>query len=1179
MSPAPIRYTLEQKAAIETRRTSISLSAGAGCGKTFVLTQRFLKYLESDGRPHENSADPLSNVVAITFTERAAREMRDRIRLACAQRLNACSDGEAAHWLSILRRLDAARISTIHSFCASFLRRHAVEAKVDPQFELLDQPTADAFLRTEVARAVRRLIEAGNPDAMTLLFNYGLEPTCRMLAKLLSDYAMLDGDQSTGRTAAEIAEDWIAHFDEQFLPGVIGDFAASDVICEVCETLRANEPSHPVMQQRRGILLDAFERLATIESEAAIALLRELREAAKVQGGGNKNAWSTESAYETIKNGLEKIRKHVDAICEWTAFDRATVERAAELSAAAAKVVRAVAADYSAAKNDAGVLDFDDLLVRTRNLLRDSKDVRKQASHSIAALLVDEFQDTDPVQADIVRLLVGGELTSEKLFVVGDIKQSIYRFRGADPNVFISAREAIAAKGRLPLTENFRSQPEILHFVNSIFAPALGASYEPLKPHLPQSAPTPCIEFLFARQDAEEEQADRAADRRRREAEGMARRILEWLEDPTPRIPTKDPQTNQVTLRRVQRGDIAVLFRALSDVAIYEDVFRRCGIEYYLVGGRAFFAQQEVYDLVNLCTFLDDPDDAMSLVGLLRSPFFSLDDDTLVALAEQGPSLRAALDRPVPSDLPETQREQLQQASRVLGELSEKKDRLPLATLLELAIDRTGYDASLLHEFLGHRKVANLRKLVEMAAAFDRSGMGTLSDFTQRLRDSVAEETIEQLAATHPETSLVVRMMTIHQAKGLEFPIVIVADLERPLHGSGRGAVYHREFGPLLPLPQLGADPPRHLAIEMSQYVESREDEQESLRVLYVAMTRAADYLVLSAALPANGRLKSPWMRLLADRFDLETGLPKRDAYFGSSAAGTATCSAKVPEIRVHREPTGLTVINRKGPRREPLSRFHEIVENCEPSSLPPLMQAFPPQRALRRQFSVSAIEEADRALQGGKSVRPILRDVAEQAEADAENATVMGTVVHKVLEHLDGHNADRLNAIVTSVLKGLPATEARDLDRVLVQRRVENFLQSAAWKELTAAAKCFREIDFLLPWPADARDPNEAIIISGKLDCLARGTDDSWKVVDYKTGRIAQDPASVSEQYAIQLILYAEAVRALIGRYPDAIEILSVGEEVHRYPLRLWNEYVELVTKRINAAIEWLLTKNEDVI
>src|SRR5262249_54969143 len=257
-----------------------------------------------------------------------------------------------------------------------------------------------------------------------------------------------------------------------------------------------------------------------------------------------------------------------------------------------------------------------------------------------------------------------------------------------------------------------------------------------------------------------------------------------------------------------------VLFRAMSDAAIYEDVFRRSGVEYYLVGGRAFFAQQEVHDFVNLCTFLNDPSDSIALVGVLRSPFFSLSDDTIVAITGVGQvPLRESLQQTLPSGIPETQQEQVRQAARMLDELLAQKDRIPLPDLLELALKRTAYDASLLLEFLGRRKVANLRKLIQMARQFDRSGIGTLADFTRRLQEFVAEETIEDLAATNRESSDVVRLMTIHQAKGLEFPVVIVADMERQNRSTFVDAVYHRQFGPLIVPPKFGSEEAYHPAL------------------------------------------------------------------------------------------------------------------------------------------------------------------------------------------------------------------------------------------------------------------------------------------------------------------------------------------------------------------------------
>jgi ATP-dependent helicase/nuclease subunit A len=1183
---APQKLTDEQHSAIYNRDVSIGLSAGAGCGKTFVLTRRFLTNLEPSENGRSPSASPLSRVVAITFTDRAAREMRDRIRAQCGQRLKECAERDISHWLAILRGLDAARISTIHSFCSGLLRRHAVAAGIDPQFRPLEMEIGQALLRQSVAKTVKRLLETDDPHCFRLLADFGLEPLRRALRKLVIGRATVDAAPFQERSADQFADDWLDRLTRVFLPRAAHDVGQSPLAALILELLESNEPINPVMQQRRRDLIVGLEALRNSELPA-IERLFELREKAKVHGGGNKSGWDDEAPYEVIKNSLERLRRRIDELKEFTELDPQDVKNAAETSAALVSVVEVAAVDFSAAKLEAGVLDFDDLLVKTRDLLRGSPEVRREAAESIDALLVDEFQDTDGIQAEIVQALVGGELSTGKLFVVGDSKQSIYRFRGADPSVFDATRNSLPEHGRLPLTRNFRSQPEILNFVNSLFEPVM-PNYERLVPHRAQTSPRPVIEFLFAFPGPEEEVGDDKADElRRREAEWIARRILSLLNDPVPRIPERDPDSKIERLRRVKAGDIAVLFRAMSDSAVYEDVFRRRGIEYYLVGGRAFFAQQEVYDFVNLCTFLNDPADAIALVGVLRSPFFSLSDDTIVAITGVGDiSLQQALRQPPPSSLSESQCEQVGLAARVIEELLEKKDRIPLAELLELTLARTAYDASLLCEFLGRRKVANLRKLIEMARQFDRSGIGTLADFTRRLQEFVSEETVEDLAATHPESSDVVRLMTIHQAKGLEFPAVILADMDRKNKGSYFDAVYHPKFGPLLAPPRFGTDEPHHVALRMHQYVEDREDEDESRRILYVALTRAADHLILSSGLGGDRSVQSLWMRLLSERYDLGTGLPKGDPYFASTpddrTGGIARAHAPnaVPEILVHLQQPELIAVPRSDTKMVRLGQLREIVEAGEASPLPPLMGRVRPVHSGPIDLTVSQIEAADALLRGDEPLAwrretEIERSLDEAAAPWGEAATLLGSLVHRVIERLPRDaslSRDTIAADVESVLKSDTGRHVAAVDAASLIRRVQALVESDLWGEMRSADRCFREIDFLLGWPIEKAPKDQTAIIAGALDCLLLLPSGEWKIIDYKTGRLPDgDPTVLLEHFSIQLVLYAEAVQAMVGRPPASIEIVALEEQPRRFPLILWDEFRHPVFERIDAAIQQL--------
>ena len=1167
--------TTEQIDAVTTSDVSVALSAGAGCGKTFVLTQRFLKQLAPECR-----TDPLHGTVAITFTERAAREMRDRIRGACHQELMRCPAGEVDHWQKIVRALDSARISTIHSFCASLLRSYAVDAGIDPGFGLLDAATATAFLRGVVDETVRDLLSRGDAGTMQLVFVYGLERTKEHIQRLVEDRFRIEFGRFRELTAEMLADEWLKRWREECIPKLRTDLFDADTTRRLVTLLTAHEPAHAEMQRRRACLLELLS--GSGEAEDLLSMLETLRSVAQVKGGGGKDAWKDEEIYEAVKSQLTRLRKSIDGMMDDLRIDNAQVQATTEVGLIAVRVTHAVANRYDAMKNEAGLVDFDDLLLLTRDLLRDSQSVCARAASGIKYLLVDEFQDTDPVQSEIVRQLCGDRLLDGKLFLVGDVKQSIYRFRRADPGVFTALRDEIPPKGRLALTTSFRSQPAILQFVNCLFASSMGSAYEPLRPFdSRQLSPTPAIEFLFASGEPPVEgKTENVEERRTREADWIARRIRTLLEDTTPRIRDGEPDSSATELRPVRQGDVAILFRTLRHVAIYEEALRSYGIDYYLVGGRAFYAQQEIHDLVNLCRFLDERDDEIALAGVLRSPFFSLRDETLYALVENAGTLQQSLTQEAPNSLPADQRRQFEYAADVLDELLRKKDRLPLAKLLHLAIEQTGYDAALLNEFLGRRKIANLHKLIEIARQFDRTGFCTLKDFVERLRDSLAEQTDEELAPTHPETSDVVRLMTVHQAKGLEFPVVFVADMDWKMQGSGAAARFHPDLGPLLPPASNGAEPQPNLGRKIHKLMEEAEDRAETMRLLYVATTRAADYLILSAGLQADRRPRSPWLQLLAERFNLDTGLPAIDPYLGRISLGEVA-QDEIPEILVHHNPPDVShAIKPLSDGRLPLAELPQAVAQTEPAPLPEMIPAIPPDAAARRQLSVSAIEEhvaevadtdskwrGDEA--GGSQAVESFRGSVDSGDRTDADATDLGILVHRVLERVNFRSPQPVASIVEECLR-FQFHGREDALRSAALPRIETFLNSGVYAEVANASPCYRELDFRLRWPV-ATPTDEPLTITGTIDCLMQSPDEKWKIIDYKTGHAPRgNPAAFLERYHVQLVLYALAVRELIGHWPDGVEVVLLGETGTRsIPFELTEELVVATSRQIDAAIE----------
>ena len=926
------RRLLPQQEAAVTRPGSVGLSAGAGCGKTFVLIERFLHELDPARRdgpgPHG-----LASVAAITFTDKAAREMRDRLREKIADRLR---DGDRrdqrAHWRDLLRRADAARISTIHGFCAELLRGHAAQAGVDPAFAVVVGADEDELKAAAVDDALKRSLArdpaGGVHPAHELVTAYGLDRVKGLVASLaFGDPDTLAREWDLRRLVGARAAAW----ETEQVPRMIEQFGSLPERAETVDLLRAcpaEKPAHAEARRELAGLLDAVA--AGTPPPDAFARIDAIGRLPKV---GGKGCWPDDDVKDRVGKLLGTLRDGAKALAADADPDPAGWDEPARLGLAFLPLARDAAERYADAKRAGAQLDNQDLLRRGRDLLGDPA-VRGLVAGQLRLLMVDEFQDTDPVQAELVARLTSlsestvtaGPADAGRLFLVGDAKQSIYRFRGADPAVFGRVRGALPKSAQLPLTKNFRSRPELLRFVNALFVDAL-PDYEALEPPPAEVRPAvpaaaPCVEFLFPTVTPPEWAKASAEDLRREEAAWVAARVRHLIDSREPCVRADGGE------RPATPGDFCLLFRALSDVRLYEEALRDVGLEYYLTGGQAFFAQQEVHDLAHLLLWLDDPDDTLSLAGALRSPLFSLSDDTLFALRHAGGTddslhpLAAAVLGDGPVRLDEPQAERLAHCRAVLRELVAGRDRLSPGDLLDLAVSRTGYDAAVSAEFLGDRKLANLRKLQALARGQTRGDAGPgLRGFAARLLESVERETKEELAATRAEAADVVRLMTVHKAKGLEFPIVVVCDLDRKPNAESVAGVCDAVLGPVVPMPkQLGQEIP-DLCGTLVKDRETALSREEEVRVFYVAATRAADRLILSSGRAADVEPKGVGLATLAAAFDLATGEPHAD-------------SSDAPPVLIHREKPA-AVAAKAGKKKSvgiPIERADAAVAGCEPS-------------------------------------------------------------------------------------------------------------------------------------------------------------------------------------------------------------------------------------------------------
>jgi ATP-dependent helicase/nuclease subunit A len=634
---------------------------------------------------------------------------------------------------------------------------------------------------------------------------------------------------------------------------------------------------------------DTSSATATVlsEIEARIALLQQLRGWLKAT---TKTKAMDPEAYATAREQFETMKSAWAGVEKWAeGWTSERERRSQQLAHAGLELLARLWARYERLKRERAALDFSDLQRLTRDLLRDYPAVRARVRARLKYLMVDEFQDTDHLQAEIVDLLRG----EGNLFFVGDARQSIYRFRNADIRLFLERERGVVAaqredpsrSRRLALATNFRSRPEILQFINTLFDPLWGDT-QPTPPPaqgrvpaeradweggsgtrlrherlIPGRAfadkPIPSVEWLPV------EGEGRMDAVRRAEASRIARRVRE-LVDGGARITRCDHPRHGTVVRP---SDVVLLLRTTAVAALYEQALAAVGLPTFLVGGRHYYARREIRDVVNLLKTIGRPLDDLAVASALRSPFVGVSLDTLTllslqarALPEESRCLSAAIapaleSQPIAPD----DAARLCAFSTLVDRLRAEEDRYGVGQILEIALAETDATLQVLRRPGGRRALANLRKLTQMAHTHVTGGV---LGFVERIEALTRVSEREGDAPTHAEADDVVRLMTIHQAKGLEFPVVVLPDL-------GRGA-------PPADLPLLALDPDRRVAAcrltEAGGYdpplhhalahAAREADREESLRLLYVALTRAEEHLILAGPQPAR---PGTWAHRLAE--------------------------------------------------------------------------------------------------------------------------------------------------------------------------------------------------------------------------------------------------------------------------------------------------------------------------
>ena len=1036
--PGASRVNEQQRAAVEATG-EVFVSAGAGTGKTAVIVERFVRAVCERGLD-------VDSILVITYTRRAAGELRTRIRAAFAERGHN----------DLARELDGAWISTIHGFCLRLLKSYPFAAGLDPRFRELDDAQS-SVLRSEAFRqALDEFCADGDPDRLRLLATYGSDGLRRMLTGV---YETL---RSAGRELSlEIGE-------------------RTDLAEAVTE-----------LREAAAILADDSAATGNQRSAATqlLALLeRDTRPDRLLELSGFKASGERAASYEEARKATEHA-----ALDEAASRDRALLQ----------ELLERFAASYANAKARESALDFEDLQLLARDLLRDNPEIREREGLRFRSIMVDEFQDTNRLQCDLVDLLRGPEA---EVFFVGDEFQSIYGFRHADVGVFRERRAQSAQL--LPLTLNYRSRPEVLAAVNELFGADFGDEFQPLAAaaEFPDPVFGQPVELLVTDKAS---YADTGVHWRRAEARAVARRVGEL-----------------VAAGAATPGEIVLLFAAGTDAEWYEEELRRVGLKTYRATGRGYFGQQQVVDLLAYLRLLHNRYDDEALVTVLASPFVGLSNDGL-ALVRRSASKRplfSGIEHSLPPALDERDTRLLRAFRQRFDRLADAMTRLSLERLCERIVSEHDYDLAVLAQWDGRRRYANMRKLARLARSYEELRGPDVEGFVRFVNEREAVGARELEAVAEEEGGDAVRLLTIHAAKGLEFKVVIVADAGRdraPPSPDEILALSDGRFGFRVADP-LTAE--RRGAFDYDAVREARrlEGEAEKLRLYYVAMTRAKERLIVSGSIDrgrkADASTPIGWvLRRIAVDEEL--------AAAGADPVEIERDGARlVVRIDRHRtEQWDAPEAESQPPAVEAQLALFAPSEDGElrPAApvLPPLVAPVEPPLHRPRRLSFTALSTFEqcsyryyaRYVVGMPERKPPSTDSA--TGEGGLRATEVGDAVHRLLEQVDLAAPEPPD--LDQVKLWYPTVTDEELERI--RAFVASYCESDLAQRVAALAGVRKERHFTFE--------HDGVLLHGFVDAMHLDGSKAI-VIDYKTNQLVESTPDeiVEHDYNLQRLVYALA-------------------------------------------------------
>lgn len=1053
--------TPEQALAINTIKSNVSLLAGAGSGKTYVLMKRFVQILRAD-----LSVNP-TNIVAITFTRKAADEIKGRVRQAVSECVEqAQNDLERLRWQEHLQKVESAPISTIHSLCSRILRDNPVETQLDPEFTILEDFEAQDFFKETLQQYLRKNIKE-NAALRRLVQTYGVNSFVNQVTALGDKLSELVREDN-------LAEPYLKAKEE--LPALQQKlFAALREVIEAREALGAKTKGRQTLTEAAGLLDEMQKQLLAPEPDCS---LLDASGVVKVSGKALAAELTNLKNLRQELNNVLLNAKGCDLVQDWLA------------------VLQEFYACLSARKQENNVLFNDDLDLLAIEHLQKNEALRQKYQERYKYIMVDEFQDTNERQRQLIYLLCGNKLdNTNNLFIVGDVKQSIYRFRHADVSVFNRVKEDIAqnAGKNLGMKTNFRSTQSIVESCNTAFCQLMDLPKEEICLEHHEGANTGGAKVCLLQVPYKSKDDDLGAkeDKWQKEAEAIAA----YLQQELPKV---EPQLRPGASK-------AILLRAMTHCEILRQTLQGYGINCVVVKGKGFYEQQEVLDILNLLAALHNRYASLELAGVLRSNYFGFDDATLTQLFWQTDKdkplwdvLQAVGSGELQLNLQPEQQALAMHAAERLHSLRQAAALMALPELFAQLWDELKPEFVLSQQENGPSKLANVKKLRRLAQQYCQTKQASLAEWLQNVKDLRASSSKEPAATVQADDAL--QIMTIHNSKGLEFDLVILPQLDKSVKGDTASIKYlpgkEGEQGLLgIKVPDKEMQLQNSGVYEQAKARDSELEEAESRRLLYVAMTRAQKQLLmvgtvaeekLPEAVIGLPAAKGWWQQLQAvyevDWDKQESSCPWVRLLCAAALSPAVAQQGEQPQLAL--EPLALA----------PLPAYAACGRTCFTASA---LQTY---LHCKRQYyyqQVLAVPELEQTVAG--------------EQAHELPASVTGSIVHKALELYNGYNAEAVFAIaLDEFAPGVAATQAKSM--------FDAYVVSDLYKALPKKQK--RELEFVQPL-------QQELAAEGVIDLLAFDEDDNMIIVDYKTGT-PPEPDEVKLGYAYQLALYKDAAEKL---------------------------------------------------